>query len=364
MNILLVTFDPPQNVGGIEGRVRNYARHLKKLGHYAEIVSIFPGGDFSRTEIFDVPMLSLPSSLRSLLRTLRATSKEISKNSIDTIFFLSGALTLYGVFTLYYARTKGIRTLVLYYGKDILSARESYLQSFALWISPKLARKIVTNSRYTQGLLPKKYEKKIEILYPSVDPEIVSEAGPIQVRPERIVLFVGRLVARKGVDDLIHAFKDVVASVPDSSLEIVGDGPELASLQALSLKIGVSEKVRFYGKLSGRDLYDRYLACNVFVMPSKTTKVDTEGFGTVFLEASVFGKPSIGTFSGGIPEAILDNVTGILVPESDVARLSRAMESLLLNPQFASELGENARKRALDQFTWEKSTELLASMFS
>ncbi|MGH2639326.1 MAG: glycosyltransferase, partial [Rhabdochlamydiaceae bacterium] len=114
---------------------------------------------------------------------------------------------------------------------------------------------------------------------------------------------------RKGVDDLLRAFKEVIKRLPNSRLEIVGNGPELASLQKLTGELGIALNVQFFGKLSGPPLYERYRSCDVFVMPSKTTEVDVEGFGTVFLEAAVFGKPSIGSISGGIPEAIKDGVT-------------------------------------------------------
>ena len=97
-------------------------------------------------------------------------------------------------------------------------------------------------------------------------------------------------------------------------------------------------------------------------MPSKTTRVDVEGFGTVFLEAGLFGKPSIGTTSGGIPEAIDDGETGLLVPEGDVRLLSQALEKLLLNPGLSQRLGQNARKRVIEGFTWEIASERLVSM--
>lgn len=363
MNILLITFDPPQNVGGIEGRVRNYSKFLKELGHEVSVISIYPGGDYSSTDSLGMTVLSLPSSTKSLFKALGYTRKEISRREIDSVFFLSGALTIYGLVLLSYARLKGIRTLVLYYGKDILSTKQSYISRFALWISPKLAGKIVTNSRYTQSLLPRKYKNKTEILYPSVDPGISYELrSPQKNGHAKVVLFVGRLVARKGVDDLIRAFHEVLEKVPDAFLEIVGDGPELDSLKTLTRDLGVTDKIRFYGSQTGSSLYDRYASCDVFVMPSKTMQIDAEGFGTVFLEASVFGKPSIGTLSGGIPEAVLDGKTGLLVPESDVLALSRAIETLLRDSELSTRLGANARTRVLDQFTWKNSTQFLVSI--
>ena len=97
-------------------------------------------------------------------------------------------------------------------------------------------------------------------------------------------------------------------------------------------------------------------------MPSKATDVDVEGFGTVFLEAGIFGKPSIGTISGGIPEAVKDGITGLPGPEGDVGLLSQALERLLFDPDFAQKLGENARSMILEEFTWDHSTRQLVSM--
>ena len=362
MNILIVTFDPPQNVGGIEGRGNNYTKHLVALGHYVEVISFFPGYDYSKEGLHGAALFKFPSSSSHVIKSLRLTGKEISKYSIDAIFFLSGALTLYGLLLLVYARYKGIRTLVFYYGKDILTSKQKLFSRLALWISPRLARKIAVNSRYTQSLLLKKYEKKSVTLYPAVDPEILDQLKHgIEQDDFKRILFVGRLVQRKGVDDLLQAFKEIASSFPRTLLEIVGDGPELESLQALSRELGVSDRVRFYGRLSGNPLYERYLSCDVFVMTSRATKTDVEGFGTVFLEAGLFGKPSIGTNSGGIPEAVVDGETGLLVSEGDVPALSGALRKLLSDHDLALRLGEAARKRVLSSFTWEETTRELAS---
>ncbi len=360
-----MTFDPPQNVGGVEGRGNNYTKHLISSGHFVEVISFFPRYDYSKEELHGATLLKFPSSSTQALKALRLTAKEISKNSIEAIFFLSGAITMYGVLLMLYARYKGIRTLAFYYGKDILSAKESLSSRFFLWISPKLAKKIAVNSRYTQRLLPKKYEKKIGMLYPAVDPGIVQELGHFQPTDDsQRILFVGRLVKRKGADDLLRSFKEIASKFPSSTLEIVGDGPELESLQQLAKELEISDRARFFGRLSGVPLYERYSSCYVFVMPSRTEKGDVEGFGTVFLEAGLFGKPSIGTDSGGIPEAVLDGETGLIVPEGDVSALSRALERVLSGRDLARNLGENARKRVLSSFTWERSTSDLVSILA
>ena len=357
-----MTFDPPQNVGGVEGRGNNYTKLLVGQGHNVVVISLFPGYEYSKERLHGAELFKFPSSSSHALKSLRLTLKEISNNSIDAIFFLSGALTLYGVLLLTYARYKGVRTLVFYYGKDILTARQRLSSRLALWVSPKLARKIAVNSKYTQRLLPERYENKTAILNPAVDPGIVNELRHnVQVDDTQRILFVGRLVKRKGVDDLIRAFKELAPLFPNSNLEIVGDGPELEALQSLSIELRISDRVRFFGRLSGVALYERYASCYVFVMTSKETKSDVEGFGTVFLEAGLFAKPSIGSRSGGIPEAIVDGETGLLVPEGDVSALSNALKRLLSDRDLGLRLGESARKRVLSSFTWENTTRELVS---
>ena len=219
--------------------------------------------------------------------------------------------------------------------------------------------------------MPKKYSNKIQILYPAVDPSIADgfvSVGTANEAPHdqvsSVVLFVGRLVARKGVDDLLQAVNTLQNSKFNLKLEIVGDGPELENLKSLVNSMGLSKIAKFYGSLAGKALYERYASCDVFVMPSKTTRVDVEGFGTVFLEAGAFGKPCIGTKSGGIPEAIRDSETGLLVPEGDVKALAEAISKLLSDPLLARKLGSNARQLVLREFTWKSSTQKLVSILA
>jgi len=358
-NILLVTFDPPQNVGGIEGRANYYTKELKLLGQSVELISFSPDAKYSAKELWGARFLEFPSSSRRVFKSLRLTRKEIKSNAVTCLFLLSGSLTLYGIFLLLYGRFRGIKALVFFYGKDILIAKHRLFGSTALWLAPRLARGVVTNSRFTAGLLPDRIAKKAMILYPSVDPRVAESIKIIERSNSDLgpILFVGRLVRRKGVDDLLRAMQIIRAS--NVSLEIVGDGPELESLKSLCSELRLLEKVKFFGTLSGAALYQRYAGCSVFAMPSKTEKSDAEGFGTVFLEAGLFGKPSVGTASGGIPEAILDGVTGYIVPEGDPARLSEAISELLTNPELAKKMGEEARKRVLAEFTWERGTSQL-----
>ncbi|MDA4118639.1 MAG: glycosyltransferase family 4 protein, partial [Thaumarchaeota archaeon] len=190
------------------------------------------------------------------------------------------------------------------------------------------------------------------VLYPSVDPSIAAFKPSAPRGSELRVLFVGRLVERKGADDLLTSFAKLSNELPNAVLEIVGEGPDMDRLRQLADTLGVRGRVTFAGTLRGRKLYERFAAADVVAMPSRRTPSDVEGFGTIFLEAGAFGKPSIGTRSGGIPEAIVQGETGFLVGERDTAELVDALRTTLGDPDLRARMGENAARR-VKGFDWE-----------
>jgi len=274
---------------------------------------------------------------------------------------LSGGLTIFGILALVYCRLSRRGTAIFLYGKDILNATGNPIGRPLLLLSQLLADVVVTNSRYTASLLAGFARLKAQVLYPSVEPNIGAKVLSAEPR-ERSILFVGRLIKRKGVDDLIDAFRIIANSDPNLRLDIVGDGPERKPLEQLAADLTLGSRVTFFGTLKGQALFDKYRQCAVFVMPSKSLDQDVEGFGTVFLEAGLFAKPAVGTRSGGIPEAVLDGITGILVDEADASELARGLQSILTDKGLARTLGEKARKRVLEEFTWEKGADGLVSI--
>lgn len=168
-----------------------------------------------------------------------------------------------------------------------------------------------------------------------------------------LILFVGRLVARKGVATVIESMPRVLESVPDALFAISGDGPILSDLKDRVLELNLQNSIRFTGMISYNDLPEVYSAANVFVMPSMNEEPDVEGFGIVFLEANACGRPVVGARSGGIPDAIVDGETGILVDAGDVDGLSHELVRLLMDRPLQSRMGMNGRNRILKAFTWD-----------
>jgi len=170
-----------------------------------------------------------------------------------------------------------------------------------------------------------------------------------------VVGCVARLEPHKGVGDLIEA----AARVPDpkSRLRVVvaGDGPERATLENLGAAL-LGSRALLLGRVP--DIGDVYAAADVFALPSHM-----EGFGLVYIEAAFHGIPSIGTNAGGVPDAILDGETGLLVPPGDPDALAAAIARLRDDPALRRRLGEAAHTRAYAEFTEERMAERYANVF-
>jgi colanic acid/amylovoran biosynthesis glycosyltransferase len=133
-----------------------------------------------------------------------------------------------------------------------------------------------------------------------------------------------RLMEKKGLDDSLHAFAALLQTHPNAHFSIAGEGPLLDSLQQLAQQLGISDKVSFTGFLKGSELSDLYHRAHLFLHPSRLmADGNQEGIPNSMLEAMATGLPVVATLHGGIPEAVRDGVTGLLVPERDREGLHR-----------------------------------------
>jgi glycosyltransferase involved in cell wall biosynthesis len=178
-----------------------------------------------------------------------------------------------------------------------------------------------------------------------------TEPGPIQgsaeAREPREVrlLYVGRVSGEKGLDFLLRALADLPANY---SLSIVGEGPSLGSLQALTERLGVATRVHFAGFV--RDPYPNFLASDIVVVPS----IWEEAFGRAVIEAMFLTKPVVATRVGGMAEIFDDDSEGIYVPPRDVRALGLAIQRLGSDLSLRRTIGERARRRALKDYTLDR----------
>ena len=165
------------------------------------------------------------------------------------------------------------------------------------------------------------------------------------------LLYVGRLVERKGVEFAVRALALLRAEQRPVTLTVVGEGPEREALGALARSLGVDGAVAFTGGLAPRAVADEYRRATALLLPAVTDwKGEQEGFGMVLVEAMLNALPVVATRSGGIPDVITHEETGLLVPERDPGALARSVGRVLDDPVLAERLGRRGTEEVRRRF--------------
>jgi len=176
------------------------------------------------------------------------------------------------------------------------------------------------------------------------------------------ILFVGRLVEKKGLVYLLEALKLIKDKFPDLKLTIVGDGPLKKKLIEKASYDNIS--VEFVGKESPEKVRERLAKTWVFAAPSITADDgDAEGLGMVFLEAQALNTPVVSFASGGVVEAVADGVTGVLSKEKDVKALAESIEFFIDDAAARQQYGARGRKRIEELFDVRKQCLLLEDIY-
>jgi colanic acid/amylovoran biosynthesis glycosyltransferase len=179
---------------------------------------------------------------------------------------------------------------------------------------------------------------------------------------ERVVLFVGRLVEKKGCEYLIKAMAGVQNEIPEVKLIVIGSGVLRSSLEKFARKN--LKNYQFLGAQSSENIREWMQRAQVFCVPSVTAKSgDAEGFGIVFAEAQAMGLPVVSFLSGGIPEAVAHGESGFLVPERDVDGLTIHILHLLRNHKLWNAFSKKGRERVCEFFNIEHQTYMLEQMY-
>jgi glycosyltransferase involved in cell wall biosynthesis len=195
--------------------------------------------------------------------------------------------------------------------------------------------------------------QKVSVGYIGIDTKkFVPGPMPLCERPPH-VLFVGRLVEKKGCEFLLHAMRIVRGYVPSAELTIIGDGPLRAELETLARALG--SHARFCGALPPEGVKAELDRAQIFCLPSvRAVNGDAEGFGLVLLEAQAAGVPVVSSAFGGAAEGVLHGETGYRFEERDVDALAKHLTDLLLHPDRAAAMGHAARRFASAAFDIRK----------
>jgi glycosyltransferase involved in cell wall biosynthesis len=204
--------------------------------------------------------------------------------------------------------------------------------------------------------LPAELAANAVVIYNGVDPSVFSP--PPQIAASFTVLSVGNLIPIKGHALLLSAFANVSASIPNSRLEIIGDGCERERLIELAKALDLTGRVSFLGRQSREAVAQAMRRCAVFALPSSY-----EGLGCVYLEAMSSGKPAIGCRGQGIDEIIEHGKNGLLISPGDQAELAESLRVILLNEDFGCRIGRAARDTVLQGYTLHHQAQRFVQLY-
>ncbi len=161
-----------------------------------------------------------------------------------------------------------------------------------------------------------------------------------------------------GADLLIKAVARARAEVPDLQLSLAGRGEQTRDLLRLVVSLGLKDAVQFVGYVPNNEIYKFLVGHHIMVMPSLQ-----ESFGVAALEAGACGRPVIATRVGGIPEIVLNNRTGLLVPPNDIDALAEAIVKLAKDEELRRSMGKAAYEFVRDNYSWEKSVDQMCGIY-
>ncbi len=327
---LFLTFEYPPDKGG----VGMYVAMFKEAIPEAMVERLVPGRRFFSYAI-------------QVARKARRASIVVSQ----------GVFPL-GTVALLFRLLLRIEFALVYHGNDFDQARRSYWRRALMRFITKRAKVVVANSQALREELEAYFGRPVIAILPCLSSELLA-IQPKHTEGSTVrLLSIARLVPRKGILEVLKAIR----SVEGVLYTICGEGPELERLMRYVADQGLEKRVRFVRAGTAVEKARLYNDSDIFVLPTRLSTTDREGFGIVYLEAGYFGLPSIATRTKGVDEAVIDEETGILVDESTQA-IVEAIRRLAGDELLRRRLGEMAHARVLQAFLPEHRIELIRSLF-
>ena len=358
-SILVVTRNYPPLTGGME---RLMQHSVETLNTRFDVTLIGPEGcgEFAPAVVQTIecpasPMRFLTAALVKGWRTARRTSFDI----------VLGGSGLVAPVTAMLSRIAGARSVIFVHGLDLVVENRVYQRFFV----PFLRRHdlVIANSQNTRNIAVEKgcEANRVSVLNPgsTIPPESLlrdaaSNRAKLGLQDRKIVLFVGRMVKRKGLAEFLEkSWPRVIARQPSAVLLVVGDSPDNALLHDPEDAKGLmdvlerrgKDTVRFLGAVEDDVLWSCYVAADVLVFPLIRVKGDVEGFGMVAIEAAACGTPTVAFPVGGVVDAVADGLSGTLVSEGDYEAFADAVVSICDGGPPSS---SNCRTHA-ENFGWD-----------
>lgn len=365
MKVLLIAENWPPRDGGIE----NYLTHIAGLLPKQSVTVVTPAAHVSEKEH--------GSGIREVIRTrffwplikpswwpLWLKIKKLAEREhFDVV--LCGKALMEGQIGYRLKKKLGIPYVVFTYAMEVETwRRQGHNRRKLLKVLAGAESVVYINEQTKKTLLELGVTtQQLVKIWPGVDDRFFAGVPEQEVTrvlqrynlTQPYVFTMCRLISRKGVDVLIEGFAKLdQMKFRSYQLVIGGDGPERQHLAEVAERNFVNTSVRFIGRVPDEDLPALYKGASVFALTPREDGSDIEGFGIVYMEAAASGTPAVGTLTGGVPEAVLGEQTGVLVSPDSPAAVADALARLLGDGELRRKLGEAARQRAWNEFRWSK----------
>jgi len=365
LKTLCITNDFGPRAGGIETFVVGLIQRMPKNSVIVYTASQAGAAAFDAMWQRDYGVEVIRDSSTVLLPSFRVgrnVRKLVQDRNIKSVFFGAAAplaLLAPGL------RAAGVRRIVaLTHGHEVWWSR---LWPFTIAIA-RIGRAVdaltylgeFTGEEISKALDSNSAAKLVRIA-PGIDTEhFTSRSDAKELREslglgnKKVIVSVGRLVHRKGQDVLIESMPEIIKSIDDVHLLLIGEGPYKQELEKRIKNLGLANRVTFVGRVQYADL-PRYICVgDVFAMPSRSrlAGLEVEGLGIVYLEASACGLPVIGGISGGAPDAVLQGETGFSVDGRSAHEVAQAIVRVLTDKELAQRLGARGRQWIIEQWQW------------
>jgi phosphatidyl-myo-inositol dimannoside synthase len=380
---LLLTYDFPPMGGGIARMMGQLAKSYRPETLIVSTGS-YPGSVEADSSLANkVDRVAVPSRRLRTLQGLVAWSRRAGAlaASSQPEFVWCGNLKPAGYPARWVRQRLGTPYGILHYGTDLLllqrSIRKSPIKRGTARALIGSAAVLVAISEWTRqlcltileelGLDPD--EKEVRTLPLGTDPEHFRPGiDPSSVRARygldgrRWLVSVGRLTPHKGIDTGLRVLSRLRERYPDLAYAVVGSGEQLSELQAMASALNVADRVRFLTEVPDRDLPGLYNCAEVYLGLSRLLPDRVEGFGISLVEAAACGVPAIAGRTGGIPDAVRDGETGLLVDPERPEEIRSALCSLLDDRDRAARLGMAGRRAVETYFNWNRVAGELAQI--
>ena len=382
MNIAIITGHfPPSKGGGIAEWAFGVARELPRLGHKTSVyVTHRKNRDLSIHN--DEEFICKPMYGRNWHEFHRFYAAyymwKILRKDPDTIFIATtwGMAKPFKFLKKYFPKSKMI---VVAHGLEItrlnskseLRAIRSVVDSCDLILSvSRFTRDEIINRLSDINTTHVKFLPNgvdVERFYPCEVDDLFYKKYSLH-QDSDLILTLARIIKRKAHDDVIKALPDIINDFPKAHYVIAGPHRKkdsyLESLKILVKELSLENNVTFIDFIPDEDLKKIYSASKVYIMPSKTlhNEGDSEGFGITFLEANACGCPAIGSYDGGIPDAVENEVNGLLVKSGSSNEIAKAIKKMFSDEDYRLSLAKKGIARVEESFTWKKLSAQMIDM--